>query len=267
MVAAFCCAVVDGVFAARHIEPRPLMAGRCQFHSSGAGYLHDVHQTEVTCHSPNGGCPLKVKSNTCYYCDLYEPGVRGRRAGARARGLGRRVSAVPWEGAGRRSGALGCLRASCPAPPPGLEGVVPGFGPVPGGKSQPCGDCPPKPRTPGVLGPCGASRAVCPALLRGLGHSLVKTASGSAACCVSLRRALGPTLPRLPAQAAPLRLQVTRALAMQRPEPPVCHAFVGVGAGRDALQLYWVLRASAALSPGAAAGDRHRGSWGPSRTP
>ncbi|KAI4539035.1 hypothetical protein MG293_011302 [Ovis ammon polii] len=47
VVAAFCCAVVDGVFAARHIEPRPLMAGRCQFHSSGAGYLHDVHQVEV----------------------------------------------------------------------------------------------------------------------------------------------------------------------------------------------------------------------------
>lgn len=23
------------------------MAGRCQFHSSGAGYLHDVHQVEV----------------------------------------------------------------------------------------------------------------------------------------------------------------------------------------------------------------------------
>ncbi|XP_061291451.1 transmembrane protein 255B isoform X1 [Bos javanicus] len=72
VVAAFCCAVVDGVFAARHIEPRPLMAGRCQFHSSGAGYLHDAHQTEVTCHSPNGGCPLKVKSNTCYCCDLYD---------------------------------------------------------------------------------------------------------------------------------------------------------------------------------------------------
>ncbi|DAA23707.1 TPA: family with sequence similarity 70, member B-like [Bos taurus] len=72
VVAAFCCAVVDGVFAARHIEPRPLIAGRCQFHSSGAGYLHDVHQTEVTCHSPNGGCPLKVKSNTCYCCDLYD---------------------------------------------------------------------------------------------------------------------------------------------------------------------------------------------------
>ncbi|XP_010829836.1 PREDICTED: transmembrane protein 255B [Bison bison bison] len=54
------------------LEPRPLMAGRCQFHSSGPGYLHDVHQTEVTCHSPNGGCPLKVKSNTCYCCDLYD---------------------------------------------------------------------------------------------------------------------------------------------------------------------------------------------------
>ncbi|XP_069458201.1 transmembrane protein 255B [Ovis canadensis] len=72
VVAAFCCAVVDGVFAARHIEPRPLMAGRCQFHSSGAGYLHDVHQVEVTCHSPSGGCLLKVKSNTCYCCDLYD---------------------------------------------------------------------------------------------------------------------------------------------------------------------------------------------------
>ena len=82
---------------------------------------------QVTCHSPNGGCPLKVKSNTCYCCDLYEPGVRGRRAGARARGLGRRVSAVPWEGAGRRSGALGCLRASCPTPPQGWRGLFQGL--------------------------------------------------------------------------------------------------------------------------------------------
>uniref|UniRef100_A0A8C0E5Z1 Transmembrane protein 255B n=1 Tax=Balaenoptera musculus TaxID=9771 RepID=A0A8C0E5Z1_BALMU len=48
VVAAFCCAIVDGVFAARHIEPRPLTAGRCQFYSSGVGYLHDVYQTEVS---------------------------------------------------------------------------------------------------------------------------------------------------------------------------------------------------------------------------
>ncbi|XP_059759010.1 transmembrane protein 255B isoform X6 [Balaenoptera ricei] len=72
VVAAFCCAIVDGVFAARHIEPRPLTAGRCQFYSSGVGYLHDVYQTEVTCHSLNGRCQLKVKSNTCYCCDLYD---------------------------------------------------------------------------------------------------------------------------------------------------------------------------------------------------
>uniref|UniRef100_A0A8C9MMH3 Transmembrane protein 255B n=1 Tax=Serinus canaria TaxID=9135 RepID=A0A8C9MMH3_SERCA len=44
VVAAFCCAIVDGVFAARHI---------------------------VTCHTLNSRCQLKVKSNTCYCCDLY----------------------------------------------------------------------------------------------------------------------------------------------------------------------------------------------------
>ncbi|XP_019500311.1 PREDICTED: transmembrane protein 255B isoform X2 [Hipposideros armiger] len=71
VVAAFCCAIVDGVFAARHLETRPLTSGRCQFYSSGVGYLHDVYQTEVTCHSLNGKCQLKVKSNTCYCCDLY----------------------------------------------------------------------------------------------------------------------------------------------------------------------------------------------------
>uniref|UniRef100_A0A8C5JZR5 Transmembrane protein 255B n=1 Tax=Jaculus jaculus TaxID=51337 RepID=A0A8C5JZR5_JACJA len=74
VVAAFCCAIVDGVFAARHIELRPLSAGRCQFYSSGAGYLYDVYQTEVTCYSLNGRCQLKVKSNTCYCCDLYACG-------------------------------------------------------------------------------------------------------------------------------------------------------------------------------------------------
>nr|XP_038950349.1 transmembrane protein 255B isoform X6 [Rattus norvegicus] len=30
----------------RQMEPRPLSAGRCQFYSSGAGYLYDVYQTE-----------------------------------------------------------------------------------------------------------------------------------------------------------------------------------------------------------------------------
>ncbi|ERE90289.1 protein FAM70B-like isoform 2 [Cricetulus griseus] len=47
VVAAFCCAIVDGVFAARHI---------------------------VTCYSLSGRCQLKVRSNTCYCCDLYACG-------------------------------------------------------------------------------------------------------------------------------------------------------------------------------------------------
>uniref|UniRef100_A0A8C9QA78 Transmembrane protein 255B n=1 Tax=Spermophilus dauricus TaxID=99837 RepID=A0A8C9QA78_SPEDA len=71
VVAAFCCAVVDGVFAAQHIEPRPLSTGRCQFYSGGAGHLYGVYQTEVTCYSFNGKCQLKVRSHTCYCCDLY----------------------------------------------------------------------------------------------------------------------------------------------------------------------------------------------------
>nr|XP_020020071.1 transmembrane protein 255B isoform X2 [Castor canadensis] len=74
VVAAFCCAIVDGVFAAQHIELRPLSTGRCQFYSSGSGYLYDVYQTEVTCYSLNGRCQLKVRSNTCYCCDLYTCG-------------------------------------------------------------------------------------------------------------------------------------------------------------------------------------------------
>ncbi|XP_045139898.1 transmembrane protein 255B [Echinops telfairi] len=53
------------------MEPRPLTTGRCQFYSSGIGYLYDIYQTEVTCHSLTGHCQLKVKSNTCYCCDLY----------------------------------------------------------------------------------------------------------------------------------------------------------------------------------------------------
>ncbi|KAM5288086.1 transmembrane protein 255B [Ctenodactylus gundi] len=71
VVAAFCCAIVDGVFAARYMEPGPLSTGRCQFYSNGAGYLYDIYQTEVTCYSLSGKCQLKVRSNTCYCCDLY----------------------------------------------------------------------------------------------------------------------------------------------------------------------------------------------------
>ncbi|XP_069493228.1 transmembrane protein 255B isoform X2 [Ambystoma mexicanum] len=71
VVAAFCCAIVDGVFAARHIEPRPLYTGRCQFYSSSMGFIYDNYQTEVTCQKFNSVCKLRVKSHTCYCCDLY----------------------------------------------------------------------------------------------------------------------------------------------------------------------------------------------------
>ncbi|XP_045884297.1 transmembrane protein 255B [Meles meles] len=71
VVAAFCCATVDGVFAARHIEPRPLAAGRCQFFAREVGSVHDAYQTEVTCHSSSSSCPLKVQSGSCYCCELY----------------------------------------------------------------------------------------------------------------------------------------------------------------------------------------------------
>ncbi|KAM8848125.1 transmembrane protein 255A isoform 2-T2 [Synchiropus picturatus] len=70
VVAAFCCAIVDGVFAARHIDLRPLYAGRCDFHSGESSSERDV-----PCQSPSRAlCNLKVKGNTCYCCDLYNCG-------------------------------------------------------------------------------------------------------------------------------------------------------------------------------------------------
>ncbi|XP_008274143.1 transmembrane protein 255A isoform X2 [Stegastes partitus] len=74
VVAAFCCAIVDGVFAARHIDLRPLYAGRCEYHSSETASDRDVPcQT-----SSRSSCYLRVKSNTCYCCDLYNCGKPSR---------------------------------------------------------------------------------------------------------------------------------------------------------------------------------------------
>ncbi|XP_066504691.1 transmembrane protein 255A isoform X2 [Hoplias malabaricus] len=69
VVAAFCCAIVDGVFAARHIDLRPLYAGRCEYYSSVASFDHDVQ-----CQTARVSCKLRVRSNTCYCCDLYNCG-------------------------------------------------------------------------------------------------------------------------------------------------------------------------------------------------
>ncbi|XP_010793262.1 transmembrane protein 255A isoform X1 [Notothenia coriiceps] len=70
VVAAFCCAIVDGVFAARHIDLRPLYAGRCEFHSSETSSERDV-PCQTSSRSP---CNLHVKGNTCFCCDLYNCG-------------------------------------------------------------------------------------------------------------------------------------------------------------------------------------------------
>eukprot|EP00074_Homo_sapiens_P097369 XP_016876048.1 transmembrane protein 255B isoform X3 [Homo sapiens] len=129
VVAAFCCAIVDGVFAAQHIisaqtaspsvstlgvasdclssqnrgpSPRedasftPVGWGTCtmstrqstRVRGGGAGGpLSGQHLPAclglssscreascVTCHSLDGKCQLKVRSNTCYCCDLYACG-------------------------------------------------------------------------------------------------------------------------------------------------------------------------------------------------
>ncbi|XP_062281444.1 transmembrane protein 255A isoform X2 [Scomber scombrus] len=72
VVAAFCCAIVDGVFAARHIDLRPLYAGRCLYHSSKT-----ASDSDVPCQSSSRtSCNLRVKNNTCYCCDLYNCGNR-----------------------------------------------------------------------------------------------------------------------------------------------------------------------------------------------
>ncbi|XP_033866198.1 transmembrane protein 255B-like isoform X1 [Acipenser ruthenus] len=71
VIAAFFCAIVDGVIAAEFIDRRPLSEGRCQFYSSGSGYAYDNYHTEVLCYTFSSKCKLRVKSNTCYCCDLY----------------------------------------------------------------------------------------------------------------------------------------------------------------------------------------------------
>ncbi|XP_019377141.1 PREDICTED: transmembrane protein 255A isoform X3 [Gavialis gangeticus] len=71
VLAAFCCAIVDGVFAARHIDLRPLYAGRCQYYSKS------TTPPEAICHPQRRGpCTPKIKTNTCFCCDLYNCGNR-----------------------------------------------------------------------------------------------------------------------------------------------------------------------------------------------
>ncbi|KAL1282917.1 hypothetical protein QQF64_001720 [Cirrhinus molitorella] len=70
VVSCFLCSIIDGIIAAEFIDRRPLMEGRCEFYSS-TSYGYDNYYAEVQCHSYVNQCKLKVKSNTCYCCDLF----------------------------------------------------------------------------------------------------------------------------------------------------------------------------------------------------
>ncbi|KAM4629926.1 transmembrane protein 255B [Polymixia lowei] len=71
VITSFFCAIVDGIIAAEFIDRRPLLEDRCEFYASGSGYAYDHYYTEVTCRSFNSACKLRVRSNTCYCCYLY----------------------------------------------------------------------------------------------------------------------------------------------------------------------------------------------------
>ncbi|XP_036950197.1 transmembrane protein 255B isoform X5 [Acanthopagrus latus] len=71
VIASFFCAIVDGIIASEFIDTRPLVEDMCDFYASGSGYMYDSYYTEVTCRSFDKACKLKLRSNTCYCCYLY----------------------------------------------------------------------------------------------------------------------------------------------------------------------------------------------------
>ncbi|KAG7471027.1 hypothetical protein MATL_G00120090 [Megalops atlanticus] len=72
IVASFFCVVVDGVFILLSIDMRPLRAGRCQFYTSGNSYIYENYYASVPCQGLMESCNMKVRSGTCYCCDLYD---------------------------------------------------------------------------------------------------------------------------------------------------------------------------------------------------
>ncbi|KAJ4947270.1 hypothetical protein JOQ06_009306 [Pogonophryne albipinna] len=55
----------------RPMDTRPLQEDMCDFYASEAAYAYDNYYTEVTCRSFDKACKLKLRSNTCYCCYLY----------------------------------------------------------------------------------------------------------------------------------------------------------------------------------------------------
>ncbi|XP_060892070.1 transmembrane protein 255B isoform X1 [Labrus mixtus] len=71
VIAAFFCAIVDGIIASEFIDSRLLLEDMCDFYTSGSGYAYDNYYTEVTCRASEKACKLKLRSNSCYCCYLY----------------------------------------------------------------------------------------------------------------------------------------------------------------------------------------------------
>ncbi|KAM3911473.1 transmembrane protein 255A isoform 2-T2 [Leptodactylus fuscus] len=61
----------------RQMDLRPIYAGKCRYFTS-AGGDQGTDTAEVTCQMPTrGSCSVKIKSNTCYCCELYNCGRAG----------------------------------------------------------------------------------------------------------------------------------------------------------------------------------------------
>ncbi|XP_077450984.1 transmembrane protein 255B isoform X1 [Stigmatopora argus] len=71
VIASFFCAIVDGIIASEFVDIRPLQEDMCDFYTSDSGYAYDSYYTEVTCRSFDKSCKLKLRSNTCFCCYLY----------------------------------------------------------------------------------------------------------------------------------------------------------------------------------------------------
>ncbi|XP_056095380.1 transmembrane protein 255B [Rhinichthys klamathensis goyatoka] len=72
IISSFLCLLVDGVFILLNIDMRPMRAGRCQFYTSGNSYIYENYYTTVPCQGLTESCDMKVRSGTCYCCDLYD---------------------------------------------------------------------------------------------------------------------------------------------------------------------------------------------------
>ncbi|XP_051254051.1 transmembrane protein 255B [Dicentrarchus labrax] len=72
IISSFVCLLIDGVCIVFNMDVRPLEAGRCQYYSSGSGYIYENFYTTVSCWNPQESCNMTVRSGTCYCCDLYD---------------------------------------------------------------------------------------------------------------------------------------------------------------------------------------------------